>query len=602
MVCVGLVAALLAGCAKTSSNNAATDDFGVGDCNPSDCFVVDMAASPEKIEFIADQAKQFNATRAKVGDKRVVIQPASKSSGGAAQLLADGWDESVEGPKPVVWSPAASSWGAVLDQRLTVKGQPAMAGQGESIMATPLTIAMPEPMAQALGYPGKAIGWSDILALAKDPQGWSTFGHPEWGPFRLGKTNPNFSTSGLNALIAQNYAATGKTRDLTEEDLNKAEVTAFNKGVESSVVHYGDTTLTFLNNWYRADQRGNPFSYASAVAVEEKSVLDYNSGNPDGVLDQGEEPRPPRIKLVAIYPKEGTLFSDNPFFVLKAPWVDDQEQQGARQFLQFMQKPENQQKALQYNFRPGNPQVPLASPIVKANGVDPDQPQTLEQVPEPAVLVTMLDQWQQNRKSARVLLVIDVSGSMGDTVDGSGGRTKLDLAKQAATDSLGQFKDDDQVGLWVFSTSLGPSQNETHLELIPVAPAGQTREQIRARINALVPEAGTPLYQVTADSFATMTAGYDPSRINAVVLLTDGKNEDGSTSDDSRQLADLVKTLQSQTQGENAKPIRLFTIGYGKDADINILKQMAEAGGGASYKSTNPKDINKVFTQVVSNF
>ena len=55
------------------------------------------------------------------------------------------------------------------------------------------------------------------------------------------------------------------------------------------------------------------------MAVEEKSVIDYNRGNPDGILDPGEEPRPPRVPLVAVYPKEGTLFSDNPFFVLDAP-------------------------------------------------------------------------------------------------------------------------------------------------------------------------------------------------------------------------------------------------------------------------------------------
>ena len=49
----------------------------------------------------------------------------------------------------------------------------------------------------------------------------------------------------------------------------------------------------------------------SAVAVEEKSVIDYNAGNPDGVLEPGEQPRKPKVPLVAIYPKEGTLYSDS---------------------------------------------------------------------------------------------------------------------------------------------------------------------------------------------------------------------------------------------------------------------------------------------------
>ena len=147
-------------------------------------------------------------------------------------------------------------------------------------------------------------------------------GHPEWGAFKLGKTNPNFSTSGLSSTIAQYYAATGKQSDLTLEDINRPDVDTFMRGVESAVVHYGDTTLSFLNNLYRNDRAGLGLTYVSAVAVEETSIIAYNRGNPDGILDPGEQPRPPRIPLVAIYPKDGTLFSDSPFFVLNAPWVN----------------------------------------------------------------------------------------------------------------------------------------------------------------------------------------------------------------------------------------------------------------------------------------
>ena len=66
-------------------------------------------------------------------------------------------------------------------------------------MLTPLVIAMPKPMADALGYPETPIGWADIARLATSDEGWAAYGHPEWGAFKLGKTNPNFSTSGLSA-------------------------------------------------------------------------------------------------------------------------------------------------------------------------------------------------------------------------------------------------------------------------------------------------------------------------------------------------------------------------------------------------------------------
>jgi Ca-activated chloride channel family protein len=594
------LALVAAGCSGKNAVEEA-DEFGVADCNPSDCVVVDVAASPEKIDLLTELAKTFNGGQSKAGDKRVVVQVKSKASGGAMQLLTDGWtDEAAEGPKPVIWSPAASSWGAILDQNLATKGQKAMANQGTPFMNTPLVIAMPKPMAEAIGWPDKDLGWSDILALTQSPEGWAAYGHPEWGPFRLGKTNPNFSTSGLHALIAQNYAAVGKTDGLSNEDLARADVLEYGKSIESAVVHYGDTTLTFMNNWYRADQRGNPYTYASAVAVEEKSVIDYNTGNPDGVLQQGEEPRPPRIPLVALYPKEGTLFSDNPFFILDADWVTQSEKDGAKLFQDFVQQSENQQKVLQFNFRPGNPTVAIGAPIITANGVDPAQPQTTMQVPEPPVMIALLEQWNLNRKGARVLLVIDISGSMGDLV--SGGQSKLDLAKKAAVDSLDEFKPEDLVGLTVFSTNLGGGGEDISIDVLPIAPISEQREKLQIEINALLPTNGTPLYDIAKQSMESMITSYDPALINAVVLLTDGRNEDGQSGDDPRQLADLLKFLQEQTQGENATPVRLFTIGYGADADLNVLKQMSEASSGAAYNASDPKTINKVFTQVVSNF
>src|SRR5205823_8066013 len=141
-------------------------------------------------------------------------------------------------------------------------------------------------------------------------------------------------------------AATNKVRDLSLEDVNNAQVEATQRAVESAVVHYGDTTLTFLNNLYRADQRGTSLTYVSAVAVEEKSVIDFNKGNPDGILDPGERPKPPHVPLVAIYPKEGTLFSDSPFITIDAPWVSAQEKKAAARFQQFVEQPGNQKRVL----------------------------------------------------------------------------------------------------------------------------------------------------------------------------------------------------------------------------------------------------------------
>ena len=594
-------ALVAAACSSSSEEGDGGDDLSNAD--PGDCIVVDMASSPEKITLMTELAKEFNGSdQAKVGDKCVFVRPARKASGAGAALLSAGWPNSdANGPQPVIWSPAASAWGAVVNQRLIDRGEAPITEPAKPFMLTPLVIAMPKPMAEALGYPSKPLGFSDIIALANDPRGWAAFGHPEWGPFRLGKTNPNFSTSGLNFTIAQQYAATGKSRGLTLEDLARPDVQDFSQTVESAVVHYGDTTLTFLNNMYKADARGTALTYASAVAVEEKSVIDYNTGNPDGILDPGEVPRPPRIPLVSIYPKEGTLFSDNPLFILDAPWVTEEQKQGAALFRDFVTQPENQSQVLEFGFRPGNPSVAIADPITTANGADPNQPQALLEVPDPKVVIGVLDQWDQQRKPARVLLVIDVSGSMGDPATEDGFVTKLDLAKQAAIAALGEFKDDDEVGLRVFSTDLSDT-GATFLDLLPVAPIGAARSEMSRAIDDLVPTNGTPLYDVTGESYTTMLDGFDASRINAVVLLTDGRNDDGVPEDDADQLDGLLAELGAGSEGQTTRPVRIFPIAYGADADLSTLRRVADATTGAAYDSSNPTAINDVFAAVVSNF
>jgi Ca-activated chloride channel homolog len=566
----------------------------------SDCIVVDMEVSPEKVDLLTFLAKRFNdSDRANLDDECITVRVARKASGEGASLLADDWPApKANGPRPVVWSPAASAWGEVVNQRRANQGKKPNAPTGKPFMLTPLVIAMPQPMAEALGYPNTPIGYGDILQLARDPAGWGALGHPEWGPFRLGKTNPNFSTSALNATIAQYYAASGKTSGLTLEDLNQPSVDEFARSIESSVVHYGDTTLTFLNNLYRADRRGTGLTYVSAVAVEEKSVIDFNRGNPDGILDPGEKPKPPRVPLVAIYPKEGTLFSDNPFIIVDAPWVSAKEKRAAARFEQFVQQPANQKRVLRFGFRPGNPQVAIGAPIEAKFGVDPDQPQARLELPSPPVLVGLIDRWGENRKAARVLMVIDVSGSMGEAASGEDGPTKLDLVKRAAVDALDQFKPDDDVGLWIFSTEITRDEPTDYLEVLPIAPIGAQREAMAARIDDLVPTQGTPLYTVTKAANDRLVETFDAQRINAVLLLTDGKNEDDRNTD----LDGLLRTLRARNEGQVSNPVRVFPIAYGEDADQATLKRIAEATNATVYDAADPKSINKVFLAVVSNF
>ena len=110
LVPVLLALGLVAGACSLGSDDDASSGGDFGD--PGNCIVVDLSVSSEKIALLSDLARSFNEDEdaAKVGDRCVFARPQSKASGLATTLLADGWDEEAEGPRPVVWSPAATSW------------------------------------------------------------------------------------------------------------------------------------------------------------------------------------------------------------------------------------------------------------------------------------------------------------------------------------------------------------------------------------------------------------------------------------------------------------------------------------------------------------
>jgi Ca-activated chloride channel family protein len=552
------------------------------------CVGLRVTASSEKAALLSQISDEYERTDPRVGGKCVDVVVTSKSSGGTMDALARGWDETVDGPRPDVWSPAGSVWVVLLEQRLADRDAPNLVPDGDipTIAQTPLVIAMPRPMAQALGWPSEQIGWRDLFALANDPRGWGALGHPEWGAFELGKTNPNFSTSGLNALVGTYFAATGVSSDLTLDRVRDPATEGFVRGVERSVVHYGDITLTFLENLQRADDRGEGLTYISAVTVEEKSVWDYNQGNPTGdPATLGDHPKP-SVPLVAIYPEEGTPVSDNPFVVLEAPWVDDAKREAAAGFLAFVQRDEQQARFQEFAFRSfdGTP----GPTITRENGLLPEQPALVLDPPAPEVLDEIQRGWTDLRKRARVLLVIDISGSMGEAVP-EAGASKLDLAKEAAVDALDLFAPDDEVGLWVFTTDLPDGDTA---ELIPIGPVGPRLSDLRRAIRSLQPLNGTPLYTATEGAVTHLRSNLDPERINGVVLLTDGRNEDPRNTD----LGGLLRFLDSELT------VRVFPIAYGADADLETLRRIAEASRAQVYDATDPAAIAKVFVSVISNF
>jgi Ca-activated chloride channel family protein len=503
--------------------------------------------SPEKEALVKPLVERFNRE-----DHGVFVEATNVSSGDAEAKIATGR------LKPDAWSPASSLWGRLLNHEAD---QPWVPKDNPSLVRTPLVIAMWEPLARTLGWPRKEIGFADILKLALDGRGWAAYGKPQFGQFKLGHTNPDFSTSGLSAVAAEYYATAGKKEGLTEADVTRPAVRSKIRAIERSIVHYGDTTLFF------ADQllKDGP-AYASAVAMEEATLVDFNRRR-----------RPGSTKLVGIYPAEGTFFSDNPYIALDAPWA---KKQAATTFGNWLRTHIDSGTATRAGFRPGNPSERLAPPLDAAHGVDVAQPKHLLSLPEPAVLARLKATWRADRKPANVVLVVDVSGSMGD-------EGKLDQARRGLLVFLRQLSPRDRVGLVSFNDQIFP--------LVPVRPFAQNAGPLRGAIGELIPGGQTAVYDATQDGLRRVQELRDTSRINAVVVLTDGE-------DTSSKLAfDAVRSeLTAQARSEGAA-VRVYTIAYGSSANSGELDALGAASGGKGFKG-DTGDIESVYRSISSFF
>ncbi|MBA2341927.1 MAG: VWA domain-containing protein [Thermoleophilaceae bacterium] len=532
------------------------DDEASGTKPGGDSLKVSFAYSPEKEVLLKPLIERFNSEAQKVGGKPVFVEAEVVSSGEAETKIAK------DRLKPVIWSPASSLWGRLLNFDAD---RPFAARESPSIVRTPLVIAMWEPFARVLGYPKTQVGFEQIIRLARSKRGWAAFGKPEFGPFKLVHTNPDFSTSGLSAVVAEYYATTGKNEGLKEGDVTARKARETVRAIERSIVHYGDTTL------FIADQmRKRGPGYASAVAMEEATLLEFNR-------NRGSQP-----KLVALYPPEGTFYSDNPFIVLDAPWVSSQEREGAKKFQSFLEDQITPERAAEAGFRPADVKQAPAAPITKTNGADPKQPQRVLGLPEPRVLDRIRRTWRADRKPANVLLVFDTSGSMAE-------EDRLERAKEGLKVFLREASANDRIGLVAFSDQVRV--------LEPVArPLRENRAKLVEKVDGLIADGGTAVYDATNLGFNGVRDLRDKERINAVVVLTDGEDTESSLSAD-----EVVRNIGKQ--GDSEDQVRIFTIAYSPEASgaKEALERISKESGGQPYEG-DTEDIESVYRSISSFF
>ncbi|MFC0623018.1 VWA domain-containing protein [Kribbella deserti] len=310
------------------------------------------------------------------------------------------------------------------------------------------------------------------------------------------------------------------------------------------------------------------------VPSSEQAFVNFQEAHPDSGLK-------------AIVPGTGTLTLDYPLVVTAK---DDVER--VTETAKLLGQQLRSAGAVEGNDKAGFRGSTL-EPLTGGRGVGAVE---LLGKPQPQVVEKTLQQWATLALSAHSIAVIDTSGSMNEKV--GNGKRRIDLTIAAAEKGLALFPNSAALGLWSFSTKQPPAKPLDWQPLVPIRKLTQAqRIQMVTELRKLgtKAEGGTGLYDTAIAAYRTVQDSFDPKAVNAVMIFTDGKNDDpGSIS-----LDEAVKTLQSLR--DPARPVRIIALGMGPDADQSELDKLARATGGRSYVARNPADLEAVFIDALQN-
>lgn len=220
-------------------------------------------------------------------------------------------------------------------------------------------------------------------------------------------------------------------------------------------------------------------------------------------------------------------------------------------------------------------------------------------LPDRSVVEADLGLWRILGVPSSILAVIDVSGSM-DFPAPSAGR-RIDVAVDVARTALAAFPDHARIGLWAFSIHQDGRKDYRVLEPLRRLDAkvdGRTQRQVLDADADLLPEltqGGTGLNDTVLAAYTRALEDYDPNYSNALIILTDGENDDPGSISEEKLLAELARLR------DDARPVRIVAIGLTQDADLPALERIAGATGGNAYRADSGADILGVISSEIAN-
>jgi Mg-chelatase subunit ChlD len=466
---------------------------------------------------------------------------AATSSGACATYAVSGQAEVdtvadvAAGTRPDVWIPDSSVW--VDDVKAAAPNVPLSAGP--SVASSPLVLALPA----RLGAYASSASWANAVG----------------GKYLMRTAEPARNASGRLALFAS-YTALG-TSDQARIALGGSMIQLSRTAMQS------DAALL-----RRAKDAPDE---AEVFPIEESVLAAYLAANPGA-------------PLAGAVPAEGTTQFDHPFltFTDAAPGVAS----AADALRAALTSDEGRARAKEGGFRAKDDSD---SPVA---GVRDGVAKVLPPPPAP-VAAALLRSWTNVRVEMKMLAVVDTSGSMKFP---AGASSRMVLAHQAGLIALAAFPPASSIGLWQFGYQLGGPEQDWR-EVVPtrkLADVADGRDQktiLKEGFGTIasMPGGATGLYDTVLGAYRAAQAGYEPGRVNSVVLLTDGFNEDPM----SITLGDLVAQLTALR--DPARPIVLITVGIGPDADQAVLRQIAGAVGGRAYSAVQPDQIIPVFVDAL---
>jgi hypothetical protein len=223
-------------------------------------------------------------------------------------------------------------------------------------------------------------------------------------------------------------------------------------------------------------------------------------------------------------------------------------------------------------------------------------PSEIKPLNEVEQLRAVLGVWVAAKTASRVLALVDVTSSMGDTMTGPNGNTevRLDVLRRASTDGLKLFTNDSQLGMWAYAAGLNAPKD--YREVVPIGTLNQAqRDRILAAVNGAqpVPTNTCALFETLLDAYKVMKAGYDTKLSNTIVVFTDGKsNKPGGLA---------LKQTQEQLEAltDITRPIRVILLGVGPDVDMKQLEALALTTGGHAFEVRDPAEIGSIFLQAL---